>query len=267
MITPNHNSILIQLAVVGAIIYGVFVWRRKAAETGPDVGIGTPRRFYFYSISFIALMLLVSGITMVLMTLLDELFGGPVIQGTTTRLATGLALTIVGLPLWGIHWRFVQNKVEEQPSERRSILRKLYLNVSMGVAVGFLAYNGYKVIEWVLQVGDFPAFSWAAVLVWAPVWAYHWWVASKEGMESTPLTLGISRLYLYLASALGMAMLASGVGFLVYFTLNEGYSAAFAVDLTGSERLFGEAARTALSVSLCGRADLVDTLVQVRICR
>ena len=244
--------ILIQIAVIGAIIYGVFVWRRRAAESGPDVGIGTPRRFYFYSISFIALMLLVSGITMVLMTLLDELFGGPVISGSTTRLATGLALTIVGLPLWGFHWRFVQQKVEVQPSERRSILRRLYLNVSMGVAVGFLAYNGYKVIEWILQVGDFPAFSWAAVLVWAPVWAYHWWIESNESADSLPLTRGISRLYLYLASALGIAMLASGVGFLVYFVLNEGYSAAFQTSISGSERLWGDAARTALSVSLVG---------------
>ena len=244
--------VLIQIAVIGAIIFGVFIWRRKATEDGPDVGIGTPRRFYFYSISFIALMLLVSGITLVLMSLLDELFGGPVIRGTTTRLATGLALTIVGLPLWGLHWRFVQSKVEAQPSERRSILRKLYLNVSMGVSVGFLAYNGYKVIEWVLQVGDFPAFSWAAILVWSPVWAYHWWTGSNEEKDSSPLTQGISRLYIYLASALGIAMLASGVGFLVYFVLNEGYSAAFAVDMTGSERLFGDAARTALSVSLVG---------------
>ena len=244
--------VLIQIAVIGAIIFGVFMWRRKTTEDGPDVGIGTPRRFYFYSISFIALMLLVSGITLVLMSLLDELFGGPVIRGTTTRLATGLALTIVGLPLWGLHWRFVQGKVEAQPSERRSILRRLYLNVSMGVAVGFLAYNGYKVIEWVLQVGDFPAFSWAAILVWSPVWAYHWWTGSTEEKDSSPLTQGISRLYIYLASALGIAMLASGVGFLVYFVLNEGYSAALAVDMTGSERLFGDAARTALSVSLVG---------------
>ncbi len=244
--------VLIQLAVIGAIIYGVFVWRRKAAAAGPDVGIGTPRRFYFYSISFIALMLLVSGVTMVLMALLDELFGEPVIRGTTTRLATGLALTIVGLPLWGIHWRFIRQKVVEQPSELRSILRRLYLYVSMGVALGFLAFNGYKVIEWVLQVGDFPAFSWAAVIVWTPVWAYHWWAASRENVETTSLTRGISRLYLYLASALGLAMLASGVGFIVYFVLNEGYSAAFAVKLSGPERLWGDAARTALSVSLLG---------------
>ena len=83
--------ILIQLAVIGAIVYGVFLWRGRTVDTGPDVGIGTPRRFYFYSISFIALMMLVSGIIIVLMSLLDELFGEPVIRGATTRVATGLA--------------------------------------------------------------------------------------------------------------------------------------------------------------------------------
>ena len=243
---------LILLAIIGAIVYGVFALRKRATEDGPDVGIGTPRRFYFYSISFIALMLLVSGVTLVAMTLLDELFGGPVVRGTTTRLATGLALTIVALPLWGLHWRYVQSKVVAQPSERRSTLRSLYCYVSMGVALGFLAFNGYRVIEWALQVGDFPAFSWAAVLVWVPVWAYHWRIASIESTEATFIPRGIGRLYLYLASALGLAMLASGVGFLVYFVLNEGYSTAFEVDLSGAERLWGEAARTALSVSLLG---------------
>ena len=244
--------ILILLAVIGAIIYGVFLWRGRTVDDGPDTGIGTPRRFYFYSISFIALMLLVSGVLTVLMSLLDDLFGEPVIRGATTRVAIGLALTIVGMPLWGIHWRFVQNGVAAHPSEQRSILRKLYLYVATGVALGFLAYSGYRVIEWAFFVGDFPAFSWAAVLVWTPVWGYHWWTASNENSELTLLTQGIRRLYLYLASALGIAMLASGVGFLVYFTLNEGYSAAFEAGISGSDRLSGEAARTALSVALVG---------------
>ena len=246
--------ILIQLVVIGAIIYGVFLWRRRTADAGPDIGIGTPRRFYFYSISFIALMLLASGVMTVLMSLLDELLGEPVIRGDTTRLAIGLALTIVGLPLWGLHWRFVQRTVAAQPSEHRSILRKLYLYVTAGVALGFLAYGGYHVIEWALQVGDFPALSWAALVVWAPVWVYHWRTGSIGNAETTLVTQGICRLYLYLASALGIAMLASGVGFLVYFFLHEGYSAAFEPGVIGlgRERLSGEAARTALAVAVVG---------------
>ena len=249
-------GILTQAAVIGALIHGAFMWRRGSVGAGPNPGIGTPRRFYFYSISFIALMLLVSGVTMVLMSLLDELFGGPVIREATTRLATGLALTIVGLPLWAFHWRFAQRSTETHPAERRSILRKLYLYVTLGVALGFLASTAYRAIEWMLGVGDFPTFSWASVLVCAPVWAYHWVVASAETPETTLETLGIRRLYLYLASALGIAMLAGGAGFLLHVFLLEGYSAAFEASVigSGSEGLWRETARSALSVAIVGGA-------------
>ena len=248
--------ILIQLAVIGTAIHGAFIWRRRSVGAGRDPGIGTPRRFYFYSISFIALMLLVSGVTMVLMSLLDELFGDPVIRDVTTRLATGLALTIVGVPLWAFHWRFAQRSTVTHPAERRSILRKLYLYVTLGVALGFLASTAYRAIEWMLGVGDFPTFSWASVLVWAPVWAYHWRAASAETPETTLETLGIRRLYLYLASALGIAMLAGGAGFLLHVFLLEGYSAAFEASVigSGSEGLWRETARSALSVAVVGGA-------------
>ena len=248
--------ILIQLAVIGTAIHGAFIWRRRSVGAGRDRGIGTPRRFYFYSISFIALMLLVSGVTMVLMSLLDELFGDPVIRDVTTRLATGLALTIVGVPLWAFHWRFAQRSTVTHPAERRSILRKLYLYVTLGVALGFLASTAYRAIEWMLGVGDFPTFSWASVLVWAPVWAYHWVVASAETPETALETLGIRRLYLYLASALGIAMLAGGAGFLLHVFLLEGYSAAFEASVigSGSEGLWRETARSALSVAVVGGA-------------
>ena len=232
------------------------MWYSRAASSGPDLGIGTPRRFYFYSISFIALILLASGVLTVLMSLLDELFGEQVIREGTTRLATGLALTIVGLPLWAFHWRFAQRSTVTHPDERRAILRKLYLYVTTGVALAFLAYNAYRVIEWALLVGDFPAFSWAAVLVWAPVWAYHWRAASVESPETTLETLGIRRLYLYLASALGIAMLATGLGFLLYVILQEGYSAAFDTSVIGSgqQGLWRETARSALSIAVVGGA-------------
>ena len=250
------TGILIPAAVIGAAIPGAFIWRRRSAGGGRDRGIGTPRRFYFYSISFIALMLLISGVTMVLMSLLDELFGEPVVRDATTRLAIGLALTIVGLPLWAFHWRFAQRSTGAHPAERRSVLRKLYLYVTLGVALAFLAYSAYEVIEWMLRVGDFPTFSWAAVLVWAPVWAYHWWTASAESLETTLETLGIRRLYLYLASALGVAMLAGGAGFLLHVFLLEGYSAAFEASVVGSGGggLWRDTARSALSVAVVGGA-------------
>ena len=244
-------SVIVQLAILGAIIYAVWTWRRRSTTSAPDTGVGTPRRFYFYSISFIALMLLASGVWMLLMSLLDELFGEPVIRGSTTRLATGLALTIVGLPLWALHWRFTQRSADTHLAESRSILRKLYLYAASGVALGFLAYNGYRVIEWVFRASDeFSALTWAAIPVWATIWAYHWRVASVESPETTTETRAIRRFYLYLASAAGVAMLAGGLGSALYFVLREGYTAAFAADLlVGAAR---DDILSSLSVAIVG---------------
>lgn len=97
---------LVYAAIIGGAVYGVYIWvmRRSGRypEPEPDAGIGTPRRFYFYSISFVALMMISSGIMTVLAALLDALFGS-VLRDSTTGLATGLAVTIVGLPLWYFH--------------------------------------------------------------------------------------------------------------------------------------------------------------------
>ena len=246
--------VLVQLGIVGAIGYGFVLWRRRSAETGPDLGIGTARRFYFYSISFVAVGMLAGGVTMVLMSLLDGFFGEPVLRTTTSRLAAGIALTIVGAPLWFFHWRFAERSTVTHPSERHSILRKLYIYVVSGVALGFLAFSGYRIIEWIARADEFSALPWASALVWAPVWVYHWRVASAESPESTLETLGIRRLYLYLASALGIAMLAAGLGNFGYFILEEGYSAAFGVTVieTSQTGLARDALRTSLSVAIVG---------------
>lgn len=252
-------SLLGQLVLIGAIIYGVYLWRRRSDRFGPDLGIGTPRRVYFYSISFLALMLVASGAWMVLYSLLDDLLGlgsllgDSVVRGSTTRLASGLALIIVGVPLWFFHWRFVQRSVGAYAAENRSILRKLYLYVAQGVALGFLAYHVYRAVEWVLQAGDFSALVWAAIVVWAPLWAYHWRIAAQESPEPTQETRGVRRLYLYLASALGMSMLAAGAGWVLYLLFRDAYSAAFSrVVLLGDGGLAWDALRSSLSVAIVG---------------
>ena len=249
--------ILIQLAVIGTAIHGAFIWRRRSVGAGRDRGIGTPRRFYFYSISFIALMLLVSGVTMVLMSLLDELFGDPVIRDVTTRLATGprpddRRSAAVGLPL---EVRAAQHGGRIRPSGGRFSGSSISTSPSASPWVFWLPpRTGPSSGCWVWATSR--RFSWASVLVWAPVWAYHWVVASAETPETTLETLGIRRLYLYLASALGIAMLAGGAGFLLHVFLLEGYSAAFEASVigSGSEGLWRETARSALSVAVVGGA-------------
>lgn len=248
---------LVYVAIIGGVVYGVYLWviRRSGRypEPEPDTGIGTPRRFYFYSISFIALMMVANGLMTVLAALLDALFGS-VLRDSTTVLATGLAVTIVGLPLWYFHWRFVRRSVASTPSERRSILRKLYLYVTLGVALGFLVFSGYHVLEFILRARDFSAGDWAALLVWGVVWYFHWRIATGETPETTLETRAIRRLYLYLASSVTVAMLAAGVGWVIYIVLREGYLAAFSVSVidAGSTGLSADAFRSAISLSVAG---------------
>ena len=61
-------GLLILIAIIGLIIYGIIVWRRRASasESAPDPnadpGIGTVRRLYFYIVSFVALMMTATGV-------------------------------------------------------------------------------------------------------------------------------------------------------------------------------------------------------------
>ena len=222
-------GMLAWIAVLGGIAYLIFAWIRRGRTNEMRVGIGTPRRFYFYWISFVALMMLASGVMITFSTLLDELFGGLVMsRSATTKLATGLALVIVGAPLWGLHWRFVQRTVSTLPVERRTILRTLYLYATLGVALGFITFSGVRLIEFALRVREFSGLDPSSLVVWGLIWAYHWNIVTSGGPESTLETRGIRRLYLYLASTLGVAMLATGAGWLVYLVLQEGYSSTFA---------------------------------------
>ena len=252
---------LISAAIIGGIGFGIYKLIQRGRRNGDDTletedtGVGTPRRFYFYSISFIATLVTAIGVMITLMSLLDTLFGGDVLLDSPTELATGLAMTIVGIPLWALHWRWVQNAVASNDQERRSILRHLHLHVISGVALAFIGISGYLCIEFILGAADeFDAFSWAALPIWGVVWYYHRLIAASDEPFETPETRAIRRLYLYLASAVAVSALASGAGWLLYIILREGYSAAFAVSVVTGEGsgLWRDSTAQAIAVSVTG---------------
>ena len=59
-------GLLILIAIIGLIICGIIVWRRRASansqEADQDPGIGTVRRLYFYVVAFVALMMTATGV-------------------------------------------------------------------------------------------------------------------------------------------------------------------------------------------------------------
>ena len=249
---------LIPIVIIGLIIYGIIVWRRRASansqEADQDPGIGTVRRLYFYVVAFVSLMMTATGVVMLIQFILESIAGGAVISDSTVGLAAGVSLLIVGAPLWFFHWRYIQGAVAEQPVETRSILRKLYIYITLAVAGSIAIYTAYDLLNWIFGTEDFNGYSIAAVIIWSTIWAFHWLIEEREG-QPTPETIAIRRLYIYIASLVGLIMLSLGVGRVLYFILLEGYNALAATPLLGDESgLWRPTLREMLSVAIIGGA-------------
>lgn len=147
----------------------------------------TIRRLYLYGVSAIALALMAVGAGSLIELAFERL--GRAIAGTGVigpgldreLLALSVALLLVGLPLWLVHWwlaeRSVRRDTPEADAERRSVIRALYLAGVAAVALGYLATGGVAFVETLIRA---PA-SWpvdlagplAHTLVALAVLAFH----------------------------------------------------------------------------------------------
>ena len=242
---------IILLAAVVAAVYVISARRQRGI--GGDPGIGTVRRLYFYAVAFVALMMAANGVVQIVRYILESLFGGQVVHASQTQLAVGLALTIVGLPLWLAHWVIVQRHVRSLPVERGSVLRKLYVYVVLGVALGLVMFSSVKILQWIFGTGDFSGYHLGALAVWSGVWAFYWRIEGAEGQPSVE-TLGIRRFYIYGASLVALSMLAAGLGQAVGVLLREGYDslASQPVLLPSESGLWRPFVRTVISLAIVG---------------
>ncbi|HEX7620316.1 MAG TPA: DUF5671 domain-containing protein, partial [Anaerolineales bacterium] len=83
----------------------------------------TIRRLYFYAVAFISLEVVLWG----LISLLRSIFAASIIGGSATRLAGALALILVGLPVFWLHWRVAQNDSRRDMDEHASGIRAFFL--------------------------------------------------------------------------------------------------------------------------------------------
>src|SRR5512139_3728767 len=99
------------------------------------------RRVWSYGVTFVALGLAAAGVGQLLSLLLGlgvrDRFGGS--GFSQQQLSLGLAMLIIGVPLWFFFWRSIQGRVRGRAEEIGSALRKLFLNlVLFGAALTFL---------------------------------------------------------------------------------------------------------------------------------
>ena len=248
------GGLLVLVAVVGGAVYGATkLAHRGRGPSAPDPGIGTARRLYLYGVSLAALFTGALGLVFVVSFVLEAIFAGGQVVASTTGQAVGLSMTVVGLPLWWVHWRLIEGHVSRLPVETRSIVRKLYVYVVLAMGVGFVGEGAVSALEFVVRVEEFDGRPWAAAVVWAAVWAFHWRRESSEG-QPTAETVAIRRVYVYATAASALLTAALGVGWAAHVVLREAYGALALPPAAAFSDAAHEPVRQALVLLLVGGA-------------
>ena len=85
------------------------------------------RRLYLYLVSAAALVLLAAGLISLGSTILLFVFNNAMADSSRAELAIFSAMTVVALPVWGVHFWFARRFAMRDPFERASAIRRLYL--------------------------------------------------------------------------------------------------------------------------------------------
>ena len=161
---------IIPLLIIAGIIAVIVMLVRRRGQGADDPGIGTLKRLYYYGLSFIALGVAAPGLILLIDFLLDSLFGPSALSRGQGQLAMGLALTIVGTPVWFLHWRLALNSVQKFPAEAQAFSRQVYIYLVLGLTAALFSFGLVSFLRWLLGSGDFNGFNIAFPLVWAGIW-------------------------------------------------------------------------------------------------
>src|SRR5690349_19868190 len=152
------------------------------------------RRVYLYLISFISLVMVLSGASNLMRLLLERLFGlSPVDIGFYTgdywrdQFSQYGAMLVVGAIVWAIHWLLVQRSVNpSNPNaveERGSALRKLFIYSVLATTLMQAAAAVARIIAALLRPGPSQeneplGLSLTAAIpqlvAYGLAWAYYW---------------------------------------------------------------------------------------------
>jgi len=183
------------------------------------------RRLYLYLVSAAALVLLAVGLIFLGGTVLLFVFNDPSAEHSRGQLAVFTAMTVVALPVWGVHFWFARRFAMRDPFERASALRRLYLYfvclVTALAGTQALSFALSMLLQPVLDQQPLNGLTAAqlgwAVLVCAALFAFHFVIAARDrkavGEEGASATL--RRWYMYIALLAGLLTMLSGAAYLL----------------------------------------------------
>lgn len=174
------------------------------------------RRLYFYAAAFIGLQVFAAGLRGGIALVLERIFA-PTAVGSADldvgRLSSGIALLVVGLPLWAAHWWAAQRGLAAL-DEQRSTLRRLYGYAVLLIAMLGILFAVRTLIRALLrsgalapEVGELVA-AVAAIIVDGAIWVYHWGVlrSDRDVAEAVGGPATLRRWYLAIVQAVSLGL-------------------------------------------------------------
>ena len=214
--------------VIVAIVVAVYLYHKKQnkedfqSEPHSSIregGMSTTRQVWFYIVTLITLVIFAVGVGQLLTLIFDVTIKGSYLTqvGVTNfdkqQLSLGLAMTVIGGPLWFFFWRSIQRRVKGNQEEIGSIIRKLFLNfILIATAItGIIASSNF--LKWLMSgvpTVEFSSNVLAFMIVGGIIWFYHWRISEREGHPS-PEAKTFRRWYVYILSGFGLVWLSVGV--------------------------------------------------------
>ncbi len=243
---------LIAIVMNGAVAaYFITITRRDWQTLENAEMLADVRRLYRYLWVLYGLGMTVMGVYQILSFVFYVPTGD---LGTSSHvwLANGLALLLVGVPLWVWTWRIVQDSISDATESRSNLrLGTLYL-LSLGSVITVLTSTGL-ILDMILRLllGETISFGEAVNEISGPlatgiplagIWAYYgnWFKRTIDVFPEADRRAGMQRLYFYVLSLIGLVASFIGISMLLSFILDIGLS----------QQVWGDSMRSTLAASL-----------------
>jgi uncharacterized protein DUF5671/uncharacterized protein DUF3842 len=172
------------------------------------------RRWYIYLVSAISLQGVAWAIIALLRNLLLSRLNPP-----PTAIAFEIAVILIGLPVFLVHWLWGQRLAAAVEQERTATLRRFYLYGTMAAFLGPFTANTFDMLGTVLSVrstverrphdltsGDAIVYHIIALIVAGVLWFYHRRVVTGDAVPEKGSLATVRRLYVFGFSAAGLIL-------------------------------------------------------------
>ena len=244
--------ILINVCIYKLISSGIGTHRYGSLATNA-------RQLYLYIICGVGLSLLVNGIEQSLINVTNLVISNSLVQTSSDRAALGISLVIIGAPLWFFYWTKINKDMMANSSELPSGIRNAYflLILSVSFAISISCFS---------EIVQQSKFNWNQVTtfsIWSLVWIFH----TKHFVKDRPLdnlsNHSLRNTYVYSFSLVGLFVLASNLGSLVYLAISK----LVEVEVTSQEILFSSTNLTTLNLTISIFIGFVTWVTHWRILR